>query len=169
MKISIGMLDDAKTLAAVLCTENAGAQASWLLHCVKETEEGKGWTIIGMGDNGPVGFISMLNEASYPPFAKQCTPEIHGMAVLPSLRRKGIGQQLLKLVENHARDQGHRQIGLGVGVTQDYQAAFTLYMKAGYLPDGNGLYHADLPHSFAAYGDKIAIDNSTTLWFVKSF
>jgi GNAT superfamily N-acetyltransferase len=138
--------------------------AQWLQHCVEE----EAMTFIACESSEPVGFISLLTEASYPAFHKEGIPEIHGMAVLPSCRGQGVGKRMLEKIEHHAREQGFQKIGLGVGVTEDYQDAFRLYVGKGYKPDGRGLYHGSLPHEFARYGDQITVDNSTTLWLMKT-
>lgn len=143
------------------------SQMDWFTHCCHETKD-NGIVLLAISEEKPVGYVVILTKASYPSFDKQNIPEIHGMYVLPSMRRKGIARSLLQAAEQWARKQGFASIGLGVGVTTDYQPALQLYVRSGYIPDGNGLYHATLPNEYASHGDTITIDNSTTLWFIKT-
>lgn len=55
--------------------------------------------------------------------------------------------------------------GIGVGMTPDYGAAQILYVKRGYIPDGRGLTKDGLP---LVYGGQVTIDDSLTLYFLKS-
>jgi GNAT superfamily N-acetyltransferase len=87
--------------------------------------------------------------------------------VLPSKRRNGYALEILSLAENICKELGAKYLGLGVGITKDYQAAMSLYIDCGYKPDGLGLYHRPLKDNFVRYQDTITIDNSTTLWFIK--
>lgn len=147
------------------CAENP-AQAEWFLYCCDETAKGRGLTLVAHDENGrPQGFASLLFQPSYEYLGD--VPELHGMAVLPSCHRRGTGRALLAAAEEAARHQGFHQLGLGVGVTADYQPAMRLYLQSGYLPDGRGLYQYDCPGNFPARGDQITINNSTSLWFIK--
>ncbi len=58
-------------------------------------------------------------------------------------------------------------VGLCIGLTADYQDGFRLYVKRGYLPDGNGLYHPNLPNGFAQHGDHVCVDDDCTLWLTR--
>jgi len=60
-------------------------------------------------------------------------PEINGLDVLQSVRRRGIGTALLLAAENMARPRGCHTIGLGVGL--ENPQAERIYRRLGYAGD----------------------------------
>jgi ribosomal protein S18 acetylase RimI-like enzyme len=56
---------------------------------------------------------------------------INDLAVLPEMRRHGIGQQLMEFAENHARSEGLKKMSLDVVI--DNEAAQQLYKRLGYM------------------------------------
>lgn len=170
MKIIPAASEFIHDLTITLRESGEASLGGWCAHCAKETAaDDQGQTLVafvggdGNGDQ-PVGFISLLYTASYPAFRRENIAEIDGLGVLPAYRGQGVAKALLSAIEDFAIA---RKIGLGAGVTRDYQTALRLYLKSGYLPDGRGLYHAGLANEFADYGDMVVVDGSTTLWFVK--
>ncbi|WP_114558274.1 GNAT family N-acetyltransferase [Desertihabitans aurantiacus] len=60
-------------------------------------------------------------------------PEINGLQVWPEhLQSRGIGTQMLRLLEREVRLRGHRSVGLGV----DDPRARALYLRLGYVDTG---------------------------------
>jgi len=93
-------------------------------------------------------------------------PELQDLRVLPGFRRQGIGQAMVEYAENMARDMGAPGLGISVGLTADYGAAQRLYIRMGYMPDGNGVSYDRQP---VEKGCKIAIDDDVSLMLVKLF
>ena len=85
------------------------------------------------------GYVTVVWETSYPPFREARIPEIVDFNVLPKFRRQGIGTQLMDQAE-HRIAKRYQIAGIGVGLTADYGAAHILYIKRGYIPDGNGIF-----------------------------
>ncbi|MFD0871747.1 GNAT family N-acetyltransferase [Paenibacillus residui] len=63
-----------------------------------------------------------------------------GSAVVPTLRRQGIGNALMDAIEQIAFDK-YGIVGIGVGLYYDYGNAQRLYAKRGYIPDGRGIFY----------------------------
>ncbi len=102
-------------------------------------------------------------HSEYIPFAKKNIPEIKDLNVLPACRNQGIGSALMKKAEDKTR-AFNRQVGIGVGLTADYGHAQRLYVKSGYIPDGNGVtYH----HESVKWGVDYKMDDELVLWFIK--
>ena len=83
-------------------------------------------------DGAPVGFALLLTAI---PDEVTRMPQgfIAYMAVEPSVRRYGIGNQLLAAAEEEARRRGLPYMGLMV--TEDNAAARALYERAGYVTE----------------------------------
>lgn len=92
-------------------------------------------------------------------------PEIADLNVLPHFQNHGIGTKLIKQCEKVALERGYKTIGIGVGLTADYGNAQKLYIKLGYVPDGNGLYHNGLSKK---YGETVSVDDELILCLKKS-
>ena len=60
--------------------------------------------------------------------------------------------------------RGYTNIGLGVGMTADYGDAQRLYVRLGYIPDGQGLHYKC---SSLKYGNQVVIDDDLVLFFTK--
>jgi GNAT superfamily N-acetyltransferase len=109
------------------------------------------------------GYVTICWESPYPFFWQAGIPEIVDLNVLPRFRRQGIGSRLLDAAENQIAVRSET-VGIGVGMTADYGAAQIMYIKRGYIPDGRGLMRNGKP---VAYGKKIIMDDSLTLYFTK--
>lgn len=129
-----------------------------------EQETGQRVTPVALLDGRFVGYLNVIWESGYPPFAEAGIPEIQDFNVLPDFRRRGIGSALMDAAERIA---GKRSpiVGIGVGMTADYGAAQRMYVKRGYIPDGRGLTYEE---RFPKYGDVVRMNDSLVLWFTKS-
>ena len=54
--------------------------------------------------------------------------------------------------------------GIGVGLTRDYGAAHILYIRRGYIPDGQGISWND---KFCQYEDRVIVDDTLKICFTK--
>jgi len=96
-------------------------------------------TLVAWLGRTPVGYVSLLWSSDYPPFAAFLIPEVNDLNVLAEWRGRGIGTALVNAAEDIAREAGHPQVGIGVGVTPDYEPARRLYPKLGYVFDHRGI------------------------------
>jgi len=121
------------------------------------------WVVFDQKDF--IGYVTLKLFSDYQFFNTQNIPEINDLNVLPKFRNLGIGSKLLDLAEEEAQKKSTR-VGLGVGLYADYGAAQKLYVKRGYIPDGNGITYKNKQLTF---GDNVCLDDDLILWFVKKF
>lgn len=112
-----------------------------------------------------LGQISVQPESYYPPFRRGKICEIVDLWVHPDSRKQGVGRQLLDAAIDYARQHGCSAIGLGVGITGDFGPAQRLYVSAGFMPDGSGLWHHGTQ---SREGDTLTIGDSTIMMWVKT-
>lgn len=110
-----------------------------------------------------VGHCKIIWEPAYPPFAARGIPEVGDLIVVPEWWRRGVATALM--------DEAERRIltrspvaGIGVGLYADYGPAQQLYVRRGYVPDGQGLWYRNRP---AAAGDMVRVDDDLILYLTK--
>ena len=136
------------------------------LNIVKLNEDAQGRARYGaMLDGQQVGSVLMNWAPKYRPFAVQGLAEVQELFVEAEYRQRGIGRAMVEYCEDLARDQGHTQIGIGVGLTGDYGAAQRLYARMGYIPDGQGVTY---DRETVAKGDVRPIDDEMSLMLLKT-
>jgi ribosomal protein S18 acetylase RimI-like enzyme len=110
-----------------------------------------------------VGYGSLLHHSKYLPLSQLM--EINDVWIDKDHRGTGLGKKLIVHLENLARETGHKQLCIGVGLYDDYGPAQRLYFHLGYVPDGRGItykFQAVIP------GEKYPVDDDLILWMVKS-
>ncbi len=112
-----------------------------------------------------VGYVQINWKPLYAPFRRLNIPEIQDLNVIPAARQQGIGDAMVAWCENLAREKGHDDMGISVGLYARYGAAQRLYVRRGYVPDGAGVSYDDVP---VVAGDMRAVDDLLTLKLVKS-
>ena len=120
-------------------------------------------TRFAFADGAFVGYLNILWQSYYPPFAEALVPEINDFNVLPTARRGGIGTALMDEAERVIAARS-AVAGIGVGMTADYGAAQRLYVRRGYLPDGRGLMTHERP---VIAGESVLVDDGLALYFTK--
>lgn len=105
-----------------------------------EQKQGKREVYIALDKGRIVGYATLVWESPYPPFAKKKIPEIKDLNVIVEYRRGGYGTRLIEHIEKRLYTSDFTIVGIGVGVTPDYEAARSLYPKLGYIPDGLGVH-----------------------------
>ena len=113
------------------------------------------------------GYVTLQWRSQYQSFKEQNIPEIIDLNVLPGFKKMGIGSLLLDTAEKEAATKS-QIIGIGVGLYAGedggYGAAQRLYIKRGYIPDGQGVtynYQSTIP------GNSYPLDDDLVLWFTK--
>jgi len=84
------------------------------------------------------GYGTLLRASEYPSFRNKQIPEISDIWIDEQKRGKGLGTLLITHLEQLARDEVFEQVGIGVGLYQDYGPAQKLYFRLGYIPNGYG-------------------------------
>lgn len=138
-------------------------QKSWEQY-LKEQDEGiRTSCLLEMGSE-ICGYGHLLRVGENPYFRSQDIPEINALWIGECYRRQGLARQLIAHLEELARKEGYRTVGLGVGLYKDYGPAQQLYFKLGYCPDGNGItYKGELVIPGSAY----PVDDELILWMTK--
>lgn len=112
-----------------------------------------------------LGYGSLLRISDYPYFKDNGIPEINAVWIAEKSRRQGLGKMLITQLEDLARQEGYKTIGIGVGLYKDYGSAQKLYFQLGYVPDGNGITYkckAVVP------GEKYPVDDDLIFWLTKA-
>ncbi len=120
--------------------------------------------LIASKDNVDVGFGLINFEPKYSLYKRLEIPEIQDLNVIPTMREQGIATALVDAFENIARDQEIEQVGISVGLNQDYGPAQRLYTKMGYLPDGSGITY---DREYVKVGASYPVDDDLCLMMVK--
>lgn len=132
---------------------------------LQEQKEGKRDSFVAKLDSITVGYVTIQWQSEYPYFQQRGIPEIKDLNVLPAYQWRGFGKALLLHAEQKIQ-QRSSLVGIGVGLTKDYGAAQVLYIKQGYLPNGEGItfHYQTLKH-----GDSLRMDDEVVLWLTKDF
>lgn len=112
-----------------------------------------------------LGYGSLLRKPEFPFFSKKEIPEINAIWIDENHRRQGLGKTLIKWLEELAKQEGYDQIGIGVGLYQDYGPAQKLYFQLGYIPEGNGITYKGQP---TVPGQTYPLDDDLIFWLEKS-
>ncbi len=115
-------------------------------------------------ENSILGYVQYNRFPLYAAFRNHAIPEIQDLYVTPQMRRQGIAKKLINHCENLARQEGHKLIGIGVGLTKSYGTAQILYNQLGYHPDGAGLVYNRTP---VAKGTQVFADDNLCLMMIK--
>jgi ribosomal protein S18 acetylase RimI-like enzyme len=130
---------------------------------LSEQEEGQRAVLVAFLDGRFAGYVTVIWQSAYPPFARHGVPEIVDLNVLPRDRRRGIGSALMDAAESQVAPRS-RVAGLGVGLDPDYGAAQRMYVRRGYVPDGQGLMYAGRR---VRHGESVTVDDRLVLYLTK--
>lgn len=123
----------------------------------QENQRGERLTLIAFAGDEVVGYGNIRWRAEYEPFRQSEIPEIVDLNVVEEFRRRGIATALILEAERIAAERSKPVMGIGVGVTPDYDAARRLYPKLGYAYDGRGPRHT--PYGDILYLTKTLSDS----------
>jgi len=113
-----------------------------------------------------VGYVTLKWKSEYKNFSENNIPEICDLNVLPEFRKQGIGTRLISECEKLVKDKNYLQIGLGVGLLINYGHAQRLYIKLGYIPDGQGIFYKNKP---VGYLEEVVVDDDLVIYLTKTF
>ncbi len=112
-----------------------------------------------------VGYVHYNRIPIYMPFRRLNIPEIQDLFIAPLYRRGGLAKALIRQCEELARSEGHSEIGIGVGVGQEFGPAQRLYNSLGFHADGMG---AVFEREVVPSGTMKPIDHRLCIMLVKS-
>lgn len=128
-----------------------------------EQNNGKRYVLVAEVDKEFAGYLTIVWNSSYPPFFQKKIPEIVDLNVLKKFQRKGIASALMNEAER-VISKASTNAGIGVGIVEDYGPAQVLYIKRGYIPDGNGMMNDLKP---VKLGDSILVNHSQAFYLTK--
>ncbi len=135
-------------------------------HCLELQEQGKREMLIISEENGALAGYGILNwQPKYALFKRLGIPEIQDLNILPDHRRKGLASAFIAICENKAREKGIEDMGIAFGVHSKFGPAQSLYIKLGYIPDGQGVTY---DRQQIAFADFKPVDDDLCLMLVKS-
>jgi ribosomal protein S18 acetylase RimI-like enzyme len=110
------------------------------------------------------GYVTLLPYTKVGPFAHENIPEIVDFNVLIKYQKRGIGNKIMDIAENLAKEKND-YVSLSVGLHSGYGSAQRMYVKRGYIPDGTGVWYNE--KQLEQYS-KCVNDDDLTLYFLKS-
>ena len=161
--VQLMIQDDVQTIAAAFAQLGWNKPASQYEHYLKEQDAGKRVVLVATIDGEFAGYVTILWESPYPYFWQAEIPEIVDFNVLPKFRQQGVGSQLMDEAERRIAERSPIA-GIGVGLTADYGAAQILYVKRGYIPNGQAIAKDGKP---LINGERISLDDGVILYFTK--
>lgn len=111
------------------------------------------------------GYVTLLPYTKVGPFAFRKIPEIVDFNVLIKYQKRGIGNKILDIAENLAKEKSD-YVSLAVGLHGGYGSAQRMYVKRRYIPDGTGVWYNG--KQLEPY-TKCENDDDLILYFLKSF
>lgn len=129
----------------------------------KEQDDGIRKVIVAEYKGCTAGYVTLLPSAAVGPFADKGYPEIVDFNVLIQFQKRGIGNKLMDVTEQLAKEASD-YVTLAVGMHSGYGTAQRMYVKRGYIPDGSGVWYKDKP--LEPYGT-CENDDELILFFVK--
>jgi GNAT superfamily N-acetyltransferase len=113
--------------------------------CLTEQQDEKRQVVVAEEGGRLVGYVQLVWEPMYTTFRRLGIPEIQDLNVIPDMRGRGIGGQLVDAAEALVRAKNKPEIGISVGLFPSFGPAQRLYVKKGYIPDGTGACYDDIP------------------------
>ena len=165
VNIRVAAVDDIPVLWELAVGMKAAKSDGYFDRSLEHQEEGLRLVLIASVEGQDVGYCMIAWEPKYTFFRKMDIPEIQDLNVLSAYRRRGIGRFMIEHCESLARERGKEHIGIGVGMDASYGAAQQLYVRMGYVPDGNGLTY---DRQTIAAGEVRPIDDDMSLMLVKA-
>ena len=131
--------DDLTTLWDISIALKQGKMQGYYERCLERQESGDLALYVMASTGQAVGYAVLNWQPKYPMFKALGIAEIQDLNVLLNYRRRGFATQMIAHCEAVARDKGHEEIGIGVGMNRSFGAAQRLYVQLGYVPDGQGV------------------------------
>lgn len=110
-----------------------------------------------------IGYCTIKWTSDYQPFKDRGIPEIVDFNVLKDSQRQGVGTRIMDEAEQRIKKLSDF-VGIGFGLYEDYGAAQILYIRRGYIPDGNGLVK---DYKRLKFGQQLVLDDSLALYLIK--
>lgn len=154
---------DAAIISEAFQRVGIGKTVSQYQRYIAEQKAGTRICFVATVKNQFAGYVTVNWKPTYLEFARQNTPEIQDLNVLPEFRRRGIGARLLSRAEEEVSRRSS-VAGIGVGLHPGYSSAQRLYIKRGYIPDGRGVWYRN---ERVEEGEQAVFDDNLVLHLTK--
>lgn len=163
--LHIRLLEPADVEAVLAAFQAAGwpRRRATLERYLAEQDEGVRTVLLAVAGAEVRGYGAVSWEPDYPPFVAAGIPEIQDLNVLPRFRRRGVATRLMDEAERRVAERG-AVVGIGVGLYDDYGPAQRMYVLRGYVPDGRGASHRNLP---VRGGETVRADDDLVIHLIK--
>jgi GNAT superfamily N-acetyltransferase len=155
--------DDLEGVVAAFAAQGWDKPQAQYQRYLDESRQGLRTVLLAECEEQFGGYLTIVWNSSYPPFCAAGIPEIVDFNVLIKYQRRGIGSALMDEAERRIRTRS-TAAGIGFGMTADYGAAQVLYIRRGYVPDGNGMVQNG---QAVRHGDQIVIDDHLAIYLTK--
>ncbi len=126
---------------------------------LRHQAEGRSIALAAEYEGNVAGYINVYPDSQWGSFANRGYPEIVDFGVLAKYRNKGVGSKLMDIAEQVASRYSDI-VYLGVGLHSGYGSAQRMYIKRGYIPDGNGVWYQDKicePYAHCCNDDELVL------------
>lgn len=164
IKLRTASLDDIPKLWDMVLGLGQSKSDGYFDRALDYQKAGKRLVIIASIDGVDVAYGMLAWEPKYTFFRKMDIPEIQDLNVLRSYRRRGVASLIIKHCEDLAREAGKEYMGIGFGLDASYGAAQQLYVRRGYVPDGNGVTY---DRKIVVHGEVRPVDDDMSLMLIK--
>lgn len=165
--IRIEKTDDAARLYALMAALGYAKEDGYFEKCLEEQAAGRRDVFVAVSAEGADMGYGMLNHAPrYRLYERLGLPEIQDLNVLHAMRQQGAASAMIAFCEESARAAGCQGIGISVGLSAAYGAAQRLYVRLGYVPDGNGVTY---DREALTHGVSVILDDDLCLMMIKMF
>ena len=166
-KIEITMANegDAESFQSLLRRLGIVKEDGFFARCLVEQKNKSREVFLARYGGELAGFVVLNWRPQYALFKRMEMPEIQDLNVLSEMRRNGIATSLIHHCEEVTRGRKSDHIGIAVGLDSSYGAAQRLYVKLGYVPDGNGITYDRQP---VRKGELRPVDDDLCLMMVKA-
>lgn len=165
-KIAIRLCQDQDIKILYALAEQIGkpTELDYFEHCLELQNEKKRENFIISWGGVDAGYGILNWVPKYAPFKKLNIPEIQDLNIIPKMRRNGLATALIDHCETLAKTKGYDDMGIAFGLHNSYGPAQRLYVKLGYIPDGEG---ATYDRKQIAFGDFKPVDDDLCLMLIK--
>ena len=154
---------DIQPIAVAFAAIGWNKPASQYAGYLAEQQRGERVVLLALVRDAFAGYLTIVWQSGYAPFAEAGIPEIVDFNMLPQYRRRGIGSRLMDAAEARIAERS-AVAGIGVGMYPDYGPAQRLYVLRGYVPDARGLSSHGRP---VTHGERVTVDDGLVLCFTK--
>lgn len=133
---------DIKVLAIGFTEQGYHKPEEQFINYYKEQENNEKKVIVAEVNGNTAGYVTLIPFAAAGPFSGKKLPEIVDFNVLIKYQKKGIGNRIMDIAEQLAKELSDR-VTLAVGMHSGYGTAQRMYVKRGYIPDGSGVWYKD--------------------------